>query len=515
MVKLKIICHGGAWSIPDDAKEKSLEGIQRAARAGIEALKKGDKSEDAVVSAVTVMENDPIFNAGHGGSLTRDGTVELDAMVMRGRDSSIGAVAALRNVKNACQVARKVMDSEHTLIVGPGATEFAKEKGFEIIDDSTLVTPYEKAALEKIRHYGTGVESIFKAGEAHDTVGAVGFDGEGFSCCTSTGGVTFKRPGRVGDSPLAGSGGWADGGAACSTTGHGEGITKALLAHRVVWGCGADQSRASAAVDDALDFMKTQIGSQGGAICLTRASFGVGFNTKRMPWCYISFDTETREEECIFGIEPASLDQREMPEIIENYRRKEGNRQTNWFQRSKLVRFHLRRLREKSMNKSMNLPGNNVSTSESLQFKVLVKKRSQKPRRKIYVIMTIGSILMTIGLVLTVMHFTKEDILGLEEAKRLFNSMPTEPPITYKSESINISEIMDNPEELTKYTALKVEESKIAAYPAELPTKTINPLSLPFFMASTIIVSFGIVFILVGTTWWKIVVDKENAKNKG
>jgi isoaspartyl peptidase/L-asparaginase-like protein (Ntn-hydrolase superfamily) len=125
------------------------------------------------------------------------------------------------------------------------------------------VTAYEKAALEKIRNYGTGVESIFKAGDAHDTVGAVAFDGDGFSCCTSTGGVTFKRPGRVGDSPLAGSGGYADGGAACSTTGHGEGITKALLAHRVVWGCGADQTRASKAVDDALDFMKTEIGSQG------------------------------------------------------------------------------------------------------------------------------------------------------------------------------------------------------------------------------------------------------------
>jgi len=169
----------------------------------------------------------------------------------------------LRNVKNACQVAREVLDSEHTLIVGPGASEFAKEKGFEIVDDSELVTPYEKAALEKIRNYGTGVESIFKAGDAHDTVGAVAFDGDGFACCTSTGGVTFKRPGRVGDSPLAGSGGYADGGAACSTTGHGEGITKALLAHRVVWGCGADQTRASKAVDDALDFMKTEIGSQG------------------------------------------------------------------------------------------------------------------------------------------------------------------------------------------------------------------------------------------------------------
>ncbi|CBY06875.1 unnamed protein product [Oikopleura dioica] len=183
------------------------------------------------------------------------------------------------------------------------------------------------------------------------------------------------------------------------------------------------------------------------------------------------------------------------------------------------------------MNKSMNLPGQNVSTSESLQFKILVKKRNQKPRRKIFIIMTTGCILMAIGLALTIIHFTTEDILGLEKAKKkYFEAQKTaEAQVVFKSNSINLSEIKDDPDQLTKYTAvcfennnflviffkLRVQESMLEDYGVDIPSITINPLDLPFFMASTIVVSFGIVFMLIATTWWRIVVDKENRKSKG
>jgi len=134
--------------------------------------------------------------------------------------------------------------------------------------------------------------------------------------------------------------------------------------------------------------------------------------------------------------------------------------------------------------------------------------------------MTIGCILMAIGIALTVIHFSTEDILGLEkiekeflEAQRLLKSK--EAPVVLKSKSINMSEIKDDPEELTKYTALRVEESLLVDYAVDITPDTVNPLDLPFFMASTIVVSFGIVFIIIATTWWRIVVDKENQKSKG
>lgn len=290
MARIKIICHGGAWSIPDDSEEKSMQGVKNAAKAGLDSLLSGSVAEDAVVEAVVSMENDPAFNAGYGASLTRAGTVELDSMIMRGRDFEIGAVAAVRKVKNACKLARKVLHSDHTMIVGDGALEFAKEQDIEIVEESTLVTNYEKNQLRHLQEYAPAVKNIFGDQSGHDTVGAVAFDSLGnFAACTSTGGVTFKRVGRVGDSPLPGAGAWADDIAACSTTGHGEGITRALLAKRIVDEAGI--TSPSVACTKSLEFMLNRIGSRGGGICLTKDDFGFDFNTKRMPWCYMDEQT--------------------------------------------------------------------------------------------------------------------------------------------------------------------------------------------------------------------------------
>jgi len=289
---VQVICHGGAWSIPDQAAAESQKGVREAAKAGLEALKNGQAVEDAVVAAVSCMENNPIFNAGFGASLTRAGTVELDSMIMRGRDLEIGAVAGVQKIKNACQLARKVLDSEHTMIISQGAVDFAVEQGIDLVDPDSLVTDYEKAALKKLQDYKPAVKNIFGDQHGHDTVGAVAVDSQGnFAACTSTGGVTFKRVGRVGDSPLAGSGAWADEFGACSTTGHGEGITKALLAKRVVDECQKEDS-PSKAVKNGLDYMLNRIGSRGGAITLTKDNYGFSFNTKRMPWCHVTLDAE-------------------------------------------------------------------------------------------------------------------------------------------------------------------------------------------------------------------------------
>ena len=120
-----------------------------------------------------------------GACLTRAGTVELDALVMRGRDLELGAVAAARKVRNASELARHVMDSEHTMIVGEGTTLFAAEKGMEIIDESQLITEYEKKHLEELQNYTPAVKSIFGDQSGHDTVGAVALDCKGnFAACT-------------------------------------------------------------------------------------------------------------------------------------------------------------------------------------------------------------------------------------------------------------------------------------------------------------------------------------------
>lgn len=296
MSKIQIICHGGAWSIPDDKETASIEGVKTAAEVGYAALKRGVEAEDAVVEAVMSMENDPVFNAGYGASLTRAGTVELDSMVMRGRDLEIGAVAGVRKIRSACTLARKVLDSDHTMIIAR-ALAFAKENDMEIVEESSLVTPYERQQLDKLQEYEPAVKNIFGDQSGHDTVGAVAFDSKGnFAACTSTGGVTFKRVGRVGDSPLPGSGAWADEIAGCSTTGHGEGITRALLAKRIVDGATVEAPKT--ACTKSLDFMLSRIGSRGGGICLTKDDFGYDFNTKRMPWCHVN------NEKMSFGINP-------------------------------------------------------------------------------------------------------------------------------------------------------------------------------------------------------------------
>jgi beta-aspartyl-peptidase (threonine type) len=276
-----IIVHGGAGErAPQGSEiEAARAGCEAAAAAGWKVLQGGGAALDAVEAAVRALEDDPRFNAGLGSCLTRAGTVEMDAAVMSGDGLRLGAVAAVTGVRNPIVLARRVLeDAEHVLLVGEGAAAFARETGAALVAADWHVTPAARAALARAL-----------AGRARPagggTVGAVAIDGAGHAAAaTSTGGMIGKRPGRVGDTPLAGAGTYADDQAgAASATGHGERIIQVGLTRAAVdlmrAGCPAPDAagRALAALD--------RVAGTGGLVVIDRAGrVGAAFNTLSMPW---------------------------------------------------------------------------------------------------------------------------------------------------------------------------------------------------------------------------------------
>lgn len=306
-----IIVHGGAWAIPDALKERSIEGVKEAAKKGYECLKMGGSAVDAVEVAVRILEDDSTFDAGHGSVLTEELTVEVDAMIMDGSKSKSGAVASATGIANPVSLARHVMqDSPHSLLVGNGATKFAKKIGFPILADPLeLISEESRLQLKGIKNFNSAVHTSFntngrctsadESNLGHDTVGAVAMDSLGhLACATSTGGISMKMTGRVGDSPLIGCGGFANKGGAVSTTGHGESIMKVLLAREVVYNMEAGHPPEKAC-KTALQSMFERVGGQGGVIAVDKhGQVGKSFTTKRMPWATV------QEGVLKFGIEP-------------------------------------------------------------------------------------------------------------------------------------------------------------------------------------------------------------------
>ena len=212
------------------------------------------------------------FSSGRGSVLTDQGEVEMDALLMDGKTLNCGAVAAVNNVKNPIELARVVLEkTPHTLIVGAGANMLADEFGVERVGPDYLVTETGRREWEVYKKYNHTVSSLFsqRDGDSHDTVGAVALDQEGnVACATSTGGITGKRGGRVGDSPLVGCGGYADSRAgAVSTTGHGESISRVCLARAVVHHLEAGLSPHTAATTS-LSHMYSRVGGSGGVIVI-------------------------------------------------------------------------------------------------------------------------------------------------------------------------------------------------------------------------------------------------------
>ncbi len=260
-----IVVHGGAGDmLPDDDPKPHIDGCLAAARKGHAVLQAGGAALDAVIAAVTHLEDDPLFNAGTGSVLNADGEVECDASLMTG-DLRAGAVGCVKGVKNPITLARLVMErTSHVLLVGDGALRFARANGVTLVDPASMITERARTKWSK-----TG------------TVGAVARDRHGnVAAATSTGGMTRKLPGRIGDTPLIGCGTYASKGGAASSTGVGEAIIKTTMARWAVDRLGSDDPMAVARQAVA---QLPGAGGEGGIIVVdAQGRPGFAFNTQRM-----------------------------------------------------------------------------------------------------------------------------------------------------------------------------------------------------------------------------------------
>lgn len=328
--RITLVIHGGAGTITralmTPEKEKAYqEALNKALDAGYTVLKRGGTALDAVEASVRFMEDSPLFNAGKGAVFTHDGRNELDAAIMDGRTLAAGSLAGVTVVRNPITAARAIMEkSEHVLLTGPGAEQFAREKGLDIVPPSYFYTEARHQQLEKalaaerkpgtpdqLNAPSTGPEKpekvkikqkagkpqgavlpetqIFTEGKKYGTVGAVALDQFGnLAAATSTGGMTNKRYGRVGDAPIIGCGTYADNqSCAVSCTGWGEYFIRATVARdiaaRMEYGQQPLQQAAQATIDKV-----AKLGGDGGLIALDRAgNIALPFNSEGMYRAYI------------------------------------------------------------------------------------------------------------------------------------------------------------------------------------------------------------------------------------
>lgn len=281
-----ICVHGGAGKIPDDLETTHRAGCGRAAEAGAAVLEDGGGAIEAVCAAVRILEADPLYNAGRGAALDARGLPALDAALMRGSDLAYGAVGAVLGIEHPVDAARAVLeDGRHCLLVGPSALDFARGRGLSVVSPEAHITDGARAAWRRRRErFGLGdrpspeaewdpSEGLIAATDpGHgNTVGAVARDARGeFAAATSTGGLLMRTPGRVGDSPIAGAGTYADAQlGAASATGHGETMMKTVFTYRLLTALSevaAGEGRAC--VRQVLDAARDRVGGTGGAIVI-------------------------------------------------------------------------------------------------------------------------------------------------------------------------------------------------------------------------------------------------------
>ncbi len=269
-----IVVHAGAgtWATGTDA---AVAASERAAAAGRVVLANGGDAVSAVLHAIRVLEDDPACNAGTGGALTSDGTLELDACIVDGRSGRSGAVGALPPFKHPIDIARAVMDDGRCLLlVADGAVAFARARGFEPSSAAEMI----------VRHLDA---------PSGNTVGAAALDRSGgLAAGTSTGGIEGKAPGRLGDTPILGAATHADARLACSWTGQGEAIARA---HGAFWTSLHAEEGADEAARRALQRVGNEFGGLAGLVALdVHGAVGVHFNTRAMPHCTAVVDGELR-----------------------------------------------------------------------------------------------------------------------------------------------------------------------------------------------------------------------------
>ena len=281
----RLMIHGGAGSMRRGALDVEQE---RCARAGLDAalaagsafLEKGESAVDAVEAAVRALEEDPCFNAGRGSVLSASGCIELDAAIMEGRTRRAGAVSGLRTTRAPISLARELLDrGPHVFLFGHGADDFARDHGFEQVDNGWFEIPERRRQLDELLA-SDGFDDEVKYG----TVGAVAVDMNGHvAVATSTGGLTAKRWGRVGDSPLIGAGTYADDrSAAISATGSGEYFIRAVAAFQLAERVRLLGEPLQAALDAVLEDVR-QLGGKGGLIAVgPNGDAAWGFTTQAM-----------------------------------------------------------------------------------------------------------------------------------------------------------------------------------------------------------------------------------------
>lgn len=215
--RVAIAIHGGAGTIlrenPDSAKEKEIRtALTRALHAGQPRLNGGDSAENAVIAAILVLENSPHFNAGRGAVFNAPGVHELDASIMRGADRNGGAITGVKHIRYSILLAARVMIvSQHVLLAGQGAEEFALEQNIELVANDYFSTANRRKQLDAARTYAAGTDTAEILAWKTGTVGAVALDKNGnIAAGNSTGGMTNKELGRIGDSPIIGAGTFAD-----------------------------------------------------------------------------------------------------------------------------------------------------------------------------------------------------------------------------------------------------------------------------------------------------------------
>lgn len=289
--EIALVVHGGAGRWQEDEAAAALPGVRAAAEAGLSVLRAGGSALDAVTAAVVVLEDDPRFNAGTGSALNLSGDAEMDACVMEGENLRAGAVGALRSVRNPVLVARRVMeDTDHVLLAGEGALRFARTLGFPFHDP---VTPRRRAdrlkKLEALGRDGRGEHGALRVllekhpGLASGTVGAAALDRRGMlAAATSTGGLTLKLPGRLGDTAIPGAGTYATRRAAASATGHGETILRLLLARDACDRIARGDSARDAA-EEAIRALAPFGGDAGIIVVDARGGIGIAHDTEFMP----------------------------------------------------------------------------------------------------------------------------------------------------------------------------------------------------------------------------------------
>lgn len=281
----RLVIHGGAGAMrpkngDHDHHEKAREGLRAALDAGAAILNDGGSSLDAVETSVRALEDDPCFNAGRGSVLTSEGVIELDAAIMDGRNRRAGAVAGLRTTRAPISLARRLMQQgPHVFLSGNGADEFARDAGLEQVDNAWFVTAERRRQLDELLASGG-----FDADVKYGTVGAVACDVSGhIAAATSTGGLTAKRWGRIGDSPLIGSGTYADDrSVAVSATGSGEYFIRAVAAHQLAERVRLGGQPLQEALDGVLADIR-DLGGTGGLIAVAPTGEAAwGFTTPAM-----------------------------------------------------------------------------------------------------------------------------------------------------------------------------------------------------------------------------------------